>query len=116
MWEIGDDEDYDYNLDTDYNGSRGIALADSILRKKGHDLTLNFTEKKDIKDIIKLTPKQISNSPHVNSIVKKDLENLSKEGYSIDARYKKMDSISLWNYYIKTLSENHYFEQPQEHR
>jgi len=95
----------DYNPDTDYNGARGIAMAEFELRKKGYPPSIP----KPIKKIITLTPKVIGASPDVDGLVNRYLEELKNEGYSIRDGFKKMDKTERWNYFISVLKENDYF-------
>jgi hypothetical protein len=102
----------DYDSDKDYNGARGIALAELKLRNNSKSRQHPSVIKKPINEIIKLPPKIVGIRLDANILIKKDLENLSNEGYKIDKGYKKMDSTQLWNYYLKTLRENGYYSTP----
>lgn len=105
-----------YDVNEDPSGAKGISLADIVLQRRRYSKnTPSFKEKSSIKkalrEILPHTPKDISASPNVNSLVREDLRNIKKEGYEVNEDFNKMKNpTGLWNYYIKVLKENHYFD------
>lgn len=106
-----------YDPNTDYNGARGIARADYLLRKYGsiENIPKNSDrkpgEKKSLKDIIKIQPKFIGTFPNADSIINKYLQEAKENGYTVKKGFKRMDKIERWNYFTSFLRENDYFKQ-----
>jgi len=96
--------------DEDPSGARGIARANEILRRKGFP-SVNYKagSKKPIKEIIKLTPKEIGAAPNADVLVNKYLDEMRSGGYDIKNNYKKMDKTERWNYFLNVLRENDYY-------
>jgi hypothetical protein len=98
-----------FSEDEDPSGARGISRAEFKLRKQHYPSALH--DKMSLKDILKYTPKQIKDHPHVNSLMKTDLSKLKKAGYNVNLDYfEKQDNTGKWNYYLKVLGDNDYFK------
>lgn len=95
----------------DYNMLRGKARADFELSKRNYRLP--SSDRKSLKEILKYTPEQIRNHPHIVSFMKRELSNLKKAGYLADMDFfNRQNEVGKWNYYMKFLEDNGYFDSP----
>lgn len=98
-----------FSEEDDPSGARGMARAEFNLRKKGYPSA--FNSKKSLKDILRYIPKEIKDHPSVNSLIKSELSNLKKEGYSVNLDYfNRQDNTGKWVYYLKVLVDYGYFK------
>jgi hypothetical protein len=95
--------------DEDPSGTRGMARADFILRKKGYPKIVG--KKRTIQEIMKYTPKVIGAFPDADKKIKEYLKEFREEGYGVVKNYRTMDSTERWNYFLSFLRENDYFNQ-----
>ena len=105
----------------DYDSRENLAVehskADHILIRYGSIENIPLSERKtsvrkSLKDILKHTPTQIKNHPHVNALMRLELSNLKKVGYDVNMGYfSEQDKVGKWNYYLKILGDNGFFNK-----